>query len=245
MTDDATTLLQSGAADGPAPALTALLPGADQAVWSPDSKDAVLFSSSTTEIQQVSLVDAGWTASDVVSISELPPGAALVAAMSSCRCAVFTSVDSVARHFIRVGLDGVLLPLADFDSSAIAALDLDDQLYVASTSQVQRMHLSDPVPVPELVVQDSTLTQPAAILASQSDNVLLVAVQDGRVFLYDLQFKTALGVVSQAVNAATLRRLSSLGRYYQLNDPKLPTDALYVLALGQINRVFFVPALEP
>jgi hypothetical protein len=245
MTDDVTTLLQSGAADEPASALTALLPGADQAVWSPDSKAAVLFNSSTTEIQQVSLVDAGWTASDMVSISELPTGAALVAAMSSCRCAVFTSVDGVARHFVRVRLDGALFPLADFDSSAVATLDLEDQLYVASTSQVQRMHLSDAVPVPELVVQDSTLTQPAAILASQSDNTLLVAVQNGRVFSYDLQFKTALGVVNQAVNATALHRLSSLGRYYQLNDPKLPTDALYVLALGQINRICFVPALEP
>jgi hypothetical protein len=158
---------------------------------------------------------------------------------------VFTSADDAARHFMVVGPDGAVRSVGDFNSSVVAAIDRDDKMYMASSSQVIRVSLSDMAPVPEAVIQDTALTRPIALSASQADNTLLVLTDDGRVLLYDLQTRTPVGVVSLTMNATILRRLPSPGRYYQLTDPKVPADTLYVLALGATNRVFFVPALEP
>jgi hypothetical protein len=243
--DAATTLLQIAASDSPLATLEGLLPHADQAAWSSDSKGTVLFSSSTSQMQHIRLAGGQWTASDPIAVSGLPDGATLFAAMSSCRCAVFGSVDGSARHFVVLGPDGEARPLPDVDASLVATVDEDDRLYLASASQVQRVRLSDLAPLPETVVQDSALAQPAALAASRADNVIVVATQDQRVLLYDLQSGAPAGVVTLAMSPKILRRLASPGRYYQLNDPKAGIDPLYVLALGQVNRVFFVPALEP
>lgn len=245
VTNDVTTLLQAAGSDAPAAVLNALLTGADQAVWSSDSKSAILFSSSSAQVQQIWFASGQWTASDPVPTSGVPDGASLIAAMSSCRCAVFSSVDTSARHYFIVESDGTPRPGGDFDSSVVAAVDSDDELYLASANQVQRIRLSDLVPVPEVVVQDTTLTAPAAILASQADNTLLVLTQDQRVLLYDLASRSVRDVINLAVNATVLRRLPLRGDYYQLTDPKVPSDTLYVLALGPPNKIFFVPALEP
>jgi hypothetical protein len=127
----------------------------------------------------------------------------------------------------------------------VAAIDRDDQMYLASASQLTRVRVSDLAPVPEMVLQDTALTRPIALSVSQADSIVLVLTDDQRVLLYDFQSRAPAGVLNLTVNAAILRRLPSPGRYYELNDPKVSTDALYVLALGPVNRVFFVPALEP
>jgi len=243
--NDATSLLQAAGSDAPISILDGLLSPVDQVAWTADASYVVLFNSAASRMQQVWITGDQWTAADPVTISGLSDGSTLIGTMSTCRCAVFTAADDVARHFMVVGTDAAVRQVGDFDRSAVAAIDRDDQMYLASTTQVTRIRLSDLVPVPEVVLQDTALKQPIALSVSQAESMVLVLTGDRRVLLYDLQSRAPSGVISLTISGTMLRRLPSPGRYYGLNDPNVSTDALYVLTLGPVNKVFFVPALEP
>ncbi len=240
----ASSLLAIAGLGDTAPSLVSLLSGAEQAAWARDSRSAFVFDPTSLVLQVLTLSPGGWMASDAINVSQLMGGAKLLAALGSCRCALFTVPDGPIQHLVIAGADGSVRSVADLDVGTALGLDSDDQLFLASDSQVERMHLSDVTPSRELLIQDTALVQPLAVFASPAAKVLLVATRDQKIRIYDPGRRQLMNEISLDFQASSLNQLDAPGSYYELNDPTQPSDPLYVLQLGQTNRVFFVPAVE-
>jgi len=213
----------------------------DRIVWNRDGSFALLYSSTTGQLQRVSLAGDHLSADSPVDVSSWSRISAL-AIDPAGRQIVFGVPGSGLYLFLAGQSPALLSPMANpvaasFDETGqnLYAADLDQQQIVSFASG------SGPLPFVSLVQADGTVLNPVGLGVSNGGRYLLLADSATRaVLVYNTTSQSLANTIPLDFPPTRFEALSS-GPSFLLNGDN-SSEWFLVLDSRQTPRVYFVPA---
>lgn len=222
-------------------AISGLLEVADRIAWNRDGSAALLYSSSSYQLQRV-LFGGSYPVADGTLDLSLFGGAHALAIDPAGTQIAFSSTNS-GLYLFAAGKSPVLLS-ATLHASALAFDDTGQNLYAFDAAQQQIFKLnsgSGPIPFASLPQNSETAVDAIGLGVSSDGKYLMLADRNGRsVLVFDLSTENLANTIALDFTPTRFERLSNAPSYLLNGDRH--RERLLILDGSAAPRVYFVPA---